>query len=264
MYYAKKSLGQNYLIDLNIVKKIINLTKIYNKDILEIGPGKGALTEQILKNKPKSLILIEKDDILSKDLKLKYQNNKKIIIYNKDVLKFNFEEKLKNNSIIFGNLPYNISSQILAKIIKFKKYPPKYSALIFMFQKEMAERITGKFNTSKYGRLSILTSYRLKVLNKFNVSPNCFFPKPNVDSTILSFKPKKKYKYNIKNPKNLEIITRILFSNRRKMINKNFKKLFGSRNSIAKHLNINLKLRPEELNCDMFYKIAMIYEDLLN
>ncbi len=77
MYYAKKSLGQNYLIDLNIVKKIINLTKIYNKDILEIGPGKGALTEQILKNKPKSLILIEKDDILSKELKLKYQNNKK-------------------------------------------------------------------------------------------------------------------------------------------------------------------------------------------
>ncbi len=106
MYYAKKSLGQNYLIDLNIVKKIINLTKIYNKDILEIGPGKGALTEQILKNKPKSLILIEKDDILSKDLKLKYQNNKKIIIYNKDVLEFDFEKKLKDDSIIFGNLPY--------------------------------------------------------------------------------------------------------------------------------------------------------------
>ena len=94
MFYAKKSLGQNYLVDPNIVKKITNFTKIHNKNILEIGPGKGALTEQILKNKPKSLILIEKDDILSKELKLKYQNNKKIIIYNKDILKFNFEEKL--------------------------------------------------------------------------------------------------------------------------------------------------------------------------
>jgi 16S rRNA (adenine1518-N6/adenine1519-N6)-dimethyltransferase len=260
MYYAKKSLGQNYLIDLNIVKKIINLTKIYNKDILEIGPGKGALTEQILKNKPKSLILIEKDDILSKDLKLKYQNNKKIIIYNKDVLKFDFEEKLKDDSIIFGNLPYNISSQILAKIIKFKKWPPKYSDLIFMFQKEMAERIVGKFNTPKYGRLSILTNYRLKVLSKFNVSPNCFFPKPKVDSTILYFKPNKKIPKKIKNIENLEKITNILFSNKRKMINKGFSKLFKNPESLSRKLDINLSLRPEQLNENDFYRIVEYYE----
>jgi len=261
MHYAKKSLGQNYLIDLNIVKKIINLTKIYNKNILEIGPGKGALTEQILKNKPKSLILIEKDDILSKELKLKYQNNKKIIIYNKDVLKFNFEEKLKNNSIIFGNLPYNISSQILAKIIKFKKYPPKYSALIFMFQKEMAERITGKFSTSKYGRLSILTNYRLKVLNKFNVSPNCFFPKPKIDSTILYLKPNEKISNKIKNIENLEKITNILFSNKRKMINKNMKKIFN-KNQLDSIKNLNLKSRPSDLKPEKYYEITELFEKL--
>jgi len=261
MHYAKKSLGQNYLIDLNIVKKIINLTKIYNKNILEIGPGKGALTEQILKNKPKSLILIEKDNILSKELKLKYQNNKKIIIYNKDVLKFNFEEKLKNNSIIFGNLPYNISSQILAKIIKFKKYPPKYSALIFMFQKEMAERITGKFSTSKYGRLSILTNYRLKVLNKFNVSPNCFFPKPKIDSTILYLKPNEKISNKIKNIENLEKITNILFSNKRKMINKNMKKIFN-KNQLDSIKNLNLKSRPSDLKPEKYYEITELFEKL--
>ena len=141
MNYPKKSLGQNYLIDKNIIKKIINFREIFDKHILEIGPGKGALTEEILKKKPKSLTLIEKDYLLSRELKAKYQNQKKIRIYNKDILKFNFEEKVKNNSIIFGNLPYNISSQILAKIIKFKKYPPRYVALILMFQKEMAERI---------------------------------------------------------------------------------------------------------------------------
>ena len=260
MYYAKKSLGQNYLIDLNIVKKIINLTKIFNKDVVEIGPGKGALTEQILKNKPKSLILIEKDNMLSKELKLKYQNNKKIIIYNKDVLKFDFEEKLKDDSIIFGNLPYNISSQILAKIIKFKKWPPKYSDLIFMFQKEMAERIVGKFNTPKYGRLSILTNYRLKVLSKFNVSPNCFFPKPKVDSTILYFKPNKKIPKKIKNIENLEKITNILFSNKRKMINKGFSKLFKNPESLSRKLDINLSLRPEQLNENDFYRIVEYYE----
>ena len=260
MYYAKKSLGQNYLIDLNIVKKIINLTKIYNKDILEIGPGKGALTEQILKNKPKSLILIEKDDILSKELKLKYQNNKKIIIYNKDILKFDFEKKLKDDSIIFGNLPYNISSQILTKIIKFKKWPLKYSDLIFMFQKEMAERIIGKFNTSKYGRLSILTNYRLKIVSKFNVSPNCFFPKPKVDSTILHFKPNKKILKKIKNIENLEKITHIFFSNKRKMINKGFSKLFKNPESVSQKLDINLSLRPEQLDENNFYRIVEYYE----
>ena len=259
MNYAKKSLGQNYLIDLNIIKKIVDLTEIYNKNILEIGPGKGALTEQILKNKPKSLILIEKDNILSKKLKLKYKDNKKIIIHNEDILKFNFEEKLKDNSIIFGNLPYNISSQILAKIIKFKKYPPKYSALIFMFQKEMAERITGKFNTSKYGRLSILTNYRLKVLNKFNVSPNCFFPKPKIDSTILYLKPNKKISNKIKNIENLEKITNILFSNRRKMINKNMKKIFN-KDQLDSIKNLNLKSRPSDLKPEKYYEITELFE----
>ena len=101
MKYAKKSLGQNYLVDSNIVKKIINLTNINNKNVLEIGPGKGALTREILKNKPKSLILIEKDNILFNELKFQYKDQKNIIIYNKDVLKFNFEDKLKN-TIIFG------------------------------------------------------------------------------------------------------------------------------------------------------------------
>ena len=192
MRYAKKSLGQNFLIDPNIIKKIINLTNIFDKNVLEIGPGKGALTEEILKNEPRSLTLIEKDNLLSNELKSKYNRNKKIIIYSKDVLKFNFEKELKKDTIIFGNLPYNIASQILVNIIKFKKWPPKYSCLIFMFQKEMADRIIGKYGTSKYGRLSILTNYRLSILNKFKVSPNCFFPRPKIDSTVLLLKPNSK------------------------------------------------------------------------
>ena len=260
MHYAKKSLGQNYLTDFNIIKKIIKLTNIYNKNILEIGPGKGALTDQILKYEPKSLILIEKDDNLSKELRLKYANNKKIIIYNKDVLKFDFEKRLKKNSIIFGNLPYNISSQILVKIIKFKKWPPKYSDVIFMFQKELAQRVIGKFHTSKYGRLSILTNYRLKTLNKFNISPNCFFPKPKVDSTVIYFKPKRKIFRNIKNLENLEKITHALFSNKRKMINKAISKLFKNPEILSKKLNINLSLRPDQLSENDFYRIVEYYE----
>ena len=165
---------------------------------------------------------------------------------------------------MFGNLPYNISTKILAELVLIKQWPPWYKSLILMFQKEVADRIIAKTKTKLFGRLSVLCNWRLEVKKHFDVSQNCFFPKPKIDSTVLSFKPKEKYKYNLKNPKNLEIVTRILFSNRRKMINKNFKKLFGSKSSLAKDLDLNLKLRPEELSCDMFYKIAETYENLLN
>ena len=135
MTLAKKSLGQNFLIDKNIINKILGLTVLKNRNIIEIGPGTGALTEEILKKKPRSLIVIEKDDKLSNFLIKKYKSNKIIKIYNEDILKFNLEKILRKKTIIFGNLPYNISSQILVKIIKFKKWPPDFLDLIFMFQK---------------------------------------------------------------------------------------------------------------------------------
>ena len=190
MQYAKKSLGQNFLIDLNVLNKIVNIINIKNKNVVEIGPGKGALTEIILSKNPKSLIVIEKDNKLSENLKFKYHKNKKINIFNEDILKFKLEDKVKKNSIIFGNLPYNISSQILVKIIKFKIDPVKYSDLIFMFQKELANRISGKFGTKDYGRLAVLANYNLNIFKKFDVSPNCFFPKPKVVSSVLHFKKK--------------------------------------------------------------------------
>ena len=260
MQIAKRSLGQNYLIDLNIVKKITNLIKITNKDILEIGPGKGALTNEILKKKPKSLILIEKDNVLARELKIKYKNNKKITVYHNDILKFDLEDKINANTIIFGNLPYNISSQILVKIIRFKKWPPKYSSLIFMFQKEMAERIIGKQGTSKYGRLSILTNYRLKVVNKFVISPNCFNPKPKIDSMVLQLNPNDKIKNKIKKIENLEKITNIFFSSKRKMINKSIKKIFKMSNKINSINNIDFKSRPSDLTPEKYYEITELYE----
>ena len=126
MFYSKKSLGQNFLKDQNIIKKILNLKNIQNKDIVEIGPGNGAITDKILNNKPKSLIVIEKDNNLIKKLKEKYKENKLISFYNDDILKINLEKKIKKNSIIFGNLPYNISSQILVKILKFSNWPQNF------------------------------------------------------------------------------------------------------------------------------------------
>ena len=259
MKYAKKSLGQNFLIDQNIKKKIVNLVDIKNKDVVEIGPGKGFLTDEIIKKKPKTLILIEKDNRLYEFLKNKYNKNKNIKIFNKDILKFNLEKQLKEDTFIFGNLPYNISSQILIKVIRFKDQPPKFNSLIFMFQKELAERIYGKFGTSAYGRLSILANFKLKIVNKFFVSKNCFFPKPKVVSAVLHFKKRENMSYNIKKIENLEKITNILFSNRRKMINKNIKKIFKGKN-LGFLKNLNLNSRPADLKPDKYYEITQIFE----
>ena len=260
----KKSLGQNFLIDKNIIEKIIKIENINeNSIILEIGSGYGNLTKKIEATKPKKIFAVEKDSNLAQSLEKDLKKFKNIKIINDDIFNVIKNKKLDNNIVIFGNLPYNISTKILAELVLIKPWPPLYKSLILMFQKEVADRIIAKEKTRAFGRLSVLCNWRLEIKKHFDVSKNCFFPKPNVDSTILSFKPKK-YKHHIKNPKNLEIITRVLFSNRRKMINKNFIKLFGSKSSIAKDLNLNLKLRPEELNCDMFYNITMAYENLLN
>ena len=258
MQYAKKSLGQNFLIDNNIIKKIINIIDIENKNIIEIGAGKGALTNEIVKKKPKSLSIIEKDFYLSKELNLKYKKNKIVKIYNTDVLKLNIEKLCKKNSVIFGNLPYNISSQILVKILKFKKWPPKFTDLILMFQKELGEKILGKFPSANYGRLSILTSYRLKILKKFLVSPSCFLPKPKVTSLVIHFKPQLST-IILKDISNLEKITNIIFSNKRKMINKNIKKILSEKDILLIN-NLKLNSRPTEIEPEIFYKIAKLYE----
>jgi len=259
----KKSLGQNFLKDKNIIDKIIeigNITK--NKTILEIGSGYGNLTSKILDMNPKKVIAIEKDKNLALHLKNIYKNFGNIKIINNDIFNFINNKNFDNNIIIFGNLPYNISTQIIASLILLKKWPPWYKMLVFMFQKEVADRIIAKNNSKNFSRLTVLCNWRLEIKKHFDVSKNCFFPKPKINSTVLSFQPKLYNKFKIKNPKNLETVTRALFSNRRKMINKNFIKLFKGKKSIANDLNLNLNKRPEELNNEMFYKITIKYEEL--
>ena len=259
----KKSLGQNFLIDNNIIEKIVQLGKINSSSIvLEVGPGTGNLTSEILKKKPKKFYAVEKDKELSLLLMKKFENKKNFIVYNNDILKIDGNDISNNKIIVLGNLPYNISTQLLAKWILLKKWPPWYENLVLMFQKEVADRIIAKCGTKFYGRLSILSNWRLKVFKHFNVSRNCFFPKPNVDSTVLSFCPIKNSKFEYKNPKNLETITRIFFSNRRKMINKPFKKLFKNNIDIKKKLKLDLSLRPDKLDFETYYKLTDIYEKL--
>jgi len=259
MLNLKKSLGQNLLIDKNILNKIAELSSINGKVVFEVGPGTGNLTEIILKKNPKKLLLVEKDKRFCQILTKKFDLEKNFIIYNEDILKFNFDKNI-NPDLVFGNLPYNISTQILAKFIKFNEWPPPFSKIIFMFQKEVADRILARPNTKKYGRISVLANFRLDIVDSFKISRKCFLPVPDVDSKIIIFSPKTKTNYNIKNIKNLEKITEILFSGRRKMINKAFSKIFKDYEKIANALDINLKKRPAELSCHDFYRITEYYE----
>ena len=256
----KKSLGQNLLIDKNISKKILSLTSFKNKNIIEIGAGTGNLSIEILKLMPRKLICIEKDKNFSKYLKDNLKNEKNLSIINGDILKLNLKKLISYETIIIGNLPYNISTQILVKFIKFNPWPPKFSKLIFMFQKEVGEKIISSLGSKNYSRLSIITKSRLKILNYFYVSKNCFFPKPKVDSMIIEFEPFERKGANFKSIKSLEYITGIFFSNKRKMINKTFKKLKINSDKILKNQNIDLTLRPENLSEILYYKITEYYE----
>jgi len=261
----KKSLGQNFLVDKNVINKIIKIGNINkNNIVMEIGAGIGNLTKSISLIKPKKIFAIEKDKKLASLLKKRFQKYENITVINRDILNIIDENYSEKNVVVFGNLPYNISTKILASLIMLKKWPPWYDVLILMFQKEVADRIIAKNNTKEFGRLSILANWRLEIKKHFNISRNCFFPKPKISSTLLSFKPKKVNLFNLKNPKNLEIVTRILFSNRRKMINKNLNKLFEKKISLVHNLNIDLSKRPEELSNEVFYKIAILYEKLMH
>ena len=168
-----------------------------------------------------------------------------------------FKEKL----IVFGNLPYNISTEILSKWIVNLKNNFWFEALILMFQKEVAERIIANTNTSNYGRLSVLCNWKLDISKISDIKPNSFKPKPKVDSSLLFFIPKKDF-YKIKNPKNLEKITRIFFNNRRKMIKKPYNQIFNGDLRVLEKLKINLNLRPQNLGYETYYKLTEEYEKL--
>jgi 16S rRNA (adenine1518-N6/adenine1519-N6)-dimethyltransferase len=263
--FPKKSLGQNFLIDKNVIKKIVKIPNfLENKIVLEIGSGNGNLTNEILKKNPKKIIAIEKDKNLAIVLKDRFIKTNKVEVVNDDIFNVLKKNIWGKNIIIFGNLPYNISTQILASLITYKKWPPWYDCMVLMFQKEVADRILAKKNSKEFGRFAILCNWRTEIKKEFDVSCNCFYPKPKVDSTMLSFYPKKKINYKIKDPKNLEFITRILFSNRRKMINKNLIKLFGKNITLIKDLNLDVRCRPEEISSEVFYKIAIKYEKLID
>ena len=259
MILAKKSLGQNFLIDKNLLEKITNTTDINNKIILEIGPGTGNLTSYILKKNPKKIFVIEKDNELA--TKLEHKFNNKLTIINDDVLKIDETTLFEDKVVVFGNLPYNISTEILSKWIINLKDNFWFECLVLMFQKEVADRIIAEFNTSNYGRLSIICNWKLNIKKICDIGPEAFSPKPKIHSSLLLCHPKQNF-IKINDPNNLEKVTRIFFNQRRKMLKKPFNQLFNGDQKVLDKLKIDLNLRPQNLNLETYYKLAYEYENL--
>jgi 16S rRNA (adenine1518-N6/adenine1519-N6)-dimethyltransferase len=256
---AKKSLGQNFLIDREVLETIVSITDIANKEVLEIGPGSGNLTTYILKQKPKKLYVVEKDDDLAILLKEKFDTEIEII--NDDILKISENNISEQKLSVFGNLPYNISTEILSKWILNIGSNFWFESLVLMFQKEVADRIISEFNNSNYGRLSILSSWKLNVKKILDIKPQSFSPRPKINSSLLLFTPKENF-FKLKDPKNLEKITRIFFSQRRKMLKKPFNQVFTNGKQVAEKFGIDLNLRPQNLQPEIYFKLVKEYEDL--
>ena len=235
----KKKYGQNFLIDQNIIKKICNLISNKFLNIIEIGPGDGRLTKQILMSEPRELKIIEIDNDLIAILNTKFNKNQKIKIINENILNYPLNEKV---DLIVSNLPYNISSQILVKICLMETPPAN---LILMFQKEFAERLIDK----KLNSINSLVRCFYDINTNFNVGKNCFRPVPKIDSTVLSFKRKKSILL-----KKIEIndfikFKRNLFSHKRKTLNN----LLKNYNFDKK--KFDLRMRIEDISLQQLLKI---------
>ena len=192
-------------------------------------------------------------------LKDKFENEIEVI--NNDILNVEENKISEQKLTVFGNLPYNISTEILSKwIINIdKKF--WFESLVLMFQKEVADRIIAESNSSKYGRLSILTNWKLNVKKIIDIKPQSFSPRPKIDSSLLLFTPKKNF-FELKDAQNLEMITRVFFSQRRKMLKKPFNQIFMNAKDVAQKFNIDLNLRPQNLEPEIYFKLTKEYENL--
>ena len=256
----KKKLGQNFLHDKNIISSIINNVNVKDEDIIEIGPGPGMLTENILKNKARSLLVIEKDDSFEvnlKKIKNKYKDNFTYLIH--DVIDFDFNKLIKKEYKIVSNLPYNISVPFILKMIKIRRVI-SWKDMVLMVQKEVAERITAEIGTKNYGRLSIMVNLNNDVNKLLNVKPSSFIPKPKVDSTVIKISPKNK-NLNI-NEEIFEKIVKICFSQRRKKIKNNLDQLNTNTSLLLELSNIDPDIRAENINIEGFLRISKNYEKL--
>ena len=247
----KKSLGQNFLINKTILKKISSLKDFKNQEVVEVGPGKGYLTEFLIKKKPSKLILIEKDRQLETVLTNLIKNKSiKIKLIIEDALKISINKLSKNKIVLIGNLPYNVATTL---ILNWLRYIHSFESIVVMVQKEVASRLSAKEKTKHYGRTSVLVQVVADVKIKFDVAPENFFPKPKVHSSVIEIIPKEKIEFDYKK---LDKLLKLSFMHKRKTLKNNLSKISSNIEEKIFKCGVNPALRPEEISPNQFIKLS--------
>ncbi|MGY6172440.1 16S rRNA (adenine(1518)-N(6)/adenine(1519)-N(6))-dimethyltransferase RsmA [Candidatus Mycoplasma pogonae] len=244
---AKKKFGQNFLIDKNIIEKIINISEVQNQSIIEIGPGQGALTEKLVQL-AKDVEAYEIDNDMIEILQQKIQANN-FKLQHQDFLEANFEWNGKKK--IVANLPYYITSQILFKIFE---HVSMFSSITIMVQNEVANRLAAKVNTSDYGKLSIAAQHFATIKKHFTVSPESFQPIPKVTSAVITLTFDKKISLN--SEKFLYFIKKSFAMKRKTLIN-NWKQFIAEDKiyQTFERFNLNKNIRPQEISVEVYQSI---------
>ena len=248
MVFAKKKWGQNFLVDNNLLEKIINNVNIdSNENVLEIGPGQGALSEKLV-GICNELHMVEIDRDLIAILK---QHNKlsQAEIINQDILKVDLPTLDIKNPVVIGNIPYNITSPIVFWLIK---HLASWNRAYLMVQKELAQRLTAKIGTKDYSRLTVMTSLYFDIKICFLISPNVFLPKPKVQSAFIEIIKKENSSHHDINLKSFDQVVRMAFNQRRKMLRNSLSSL----NIDIKNCGIDFTERPEQLSVEDFIEIS--------
>lgn len=248
----KKSLGQHFIKDQNIHNKIVlRAGDITNYNIVEIGPGDGGLSQAILRQNPKKLLMIEKDKSLIPILQNNFENLPNVEIIQGDALSINIQDIVQQPIKIIANLPYNISTSLILNWLSKSEF---FTSITVLVQKEVAERFAAKVGDSSYGRVTVLTNLVAEVKKEFNINPKAFVPPPKVESTLITFTPFREKRFNI-SWDDLSSLTRIVFSHPRKTIYNNLRNEFSNVEEILRNAEIDKTRRPETLSLKEFVEI---------
>lgn len=257
-HQAKKRFGQNFLNNESVISNIVDaINPEPGENLIEIGPGLGALTEPVIE-RAGDISVVELDRDLAHRLRHHPFLAKHLTIHEIDALKFDFAQLATDERPlrIFGNLPYNISTPLIFHLLTFKD---KVKDMHFMLQKEVVERMASGENSKAFGRLSIMTQYQCQVIPVMEIGPEAFTPPPKVDSAIVRLIPHKHIANPVKDLKALNSVCLAAFGQRRKTIRNSFKKIISAEQ--LESLNIDPSLRPENLSLDNFVTLANFVTD---